>query len=110
MSVNITVIVLIEVNYGTASVSEIVVNWQMVTICILSQHKIYVIVDGRPVYILRLGQMDVKGLIKAVGEEGIIKQVCETQTCCTYYIINCRCSLLAVKHGEIGEYNVNAGF
>lgn len=33
-------------------------------------------IDGRPVYVLRLGQMDVKGLIKAVGEEGIIKQVC----------------------------------
>jgi len=33
------------------------------------------VVDGRPVYILRLGQMDVKGLIKSVGEEGIIKHV-----------------------------------
>ncbi|XP_074647763.1 SEC14-like protein 5 [Tubulanus polymorphus] len=31
--------------------------------------------DDRPLYILRLGQMDVKGLIKAVGEEGILKHV-----------------------------------
>ncbi|KAG8192935.1 hypothetical protein JTE90_028059 [Oedothorax gibbosus] len=36
--------------------------------------------DGRPVYILRLGQMDVKGFIKSVGEEGLMKLtlcVCE---------------------------------
>lgn len=60
----------------------------------------YYIIDGSPVYILRLGQMDVKGLIKAVGEEGIIKQVEKVKsvdksakyggwnkyiaTCCTY--------------------------
>ncbi|XP_067928437.1 SEC14-like protein 1 isoform X2 [Watersipora subatra] len=31
--------------------------------------------EGRPVYILCLGQMDVKGLIKSVGVEGIIKQI-----------------------------------
>ncbi|XP_037081881.1 SEC14-like protein 1 isoform X2 [Pollicipes pollicipes] len=31
--------------------------------------------DGRPLYILRMGQMDVKGLIKAVGEEGLLKLV-----------------------------------
>ncbi|XP_064624503.1 SEC14-like protein 1 [Lineus longissimus] len=31
--------------------------------------------DDRPLYILRLGGMDVKGLIKAVGEEGILKHV-----------------------------------
>lgn len=36
--------------------------------------------DGRPLYILRLGHMDVKGLLKAVGEEGLIKlslHICE---------------------------------
>ncbi|KAF8778329.1 SEC14-like protein 1 like protein [Argiope bruennichi] len=36
--------------------------------------------DGRPVYILRLGQMDVKGFIKSIGEEGLMKltlHVCE---------------------------------
>lgn len=36
--------------------------------------------DGRPLYILRLGQMDVKGLLKSVGEEGILKMtlhICE---------------------------------
>ena len=27
-------------------------------------------ISGRPLFILRLGQMDVKGLIKSVGEEG----------------------------------------
>lgn len=31
--------------------------------------------DGRPLYVLRLGQMDVKGLIKSVGEEGVLKHV-----------------------------------
>ena len=36
-------------------------------ICILS--------DGRPLYILRLGVMDVKGLMKAVGEENLLKHV-----------------------------------
>ena len=30
---------------------------------------------GRPLYILRLGQMDVKGLIKSVGAGGILKHV-----------------------------------
>ena len=36
--------------------------------------------EGRPLFILRLGQMDVKGLIKSVGEEGLTKltlHVCE---------------------------------
>ncbi|KAL0272928.1 UNVERIFIED_CONTAM: hypothetical protein PYX00_005734 [Menopon gallinae] len=36
--------------------------------------------DGRPLYILRLGQMDVKGLLKSIGEEGLLKltlAVCE---------------------------------
>lgn len=36
--------------------------------------------DGRPMYILRLGQMDVKGLLKSIGEEGLLKltlHVCE---------------------------------
>lgn len=36
--------------------------------------------DGRPLYILRLGHMDVKGLLKAIGEEGLLKltlRICE---------------------------------
>jgi hypothetical protein len=32
-------------------------------------------VDGRPVYVLRLGQMDVKGLLKSIGEDGLLKLV-----------------------------------
>uniref|UniRef100_A0A8C5KE19 SEC14-like lipid binding 5 n=1 Tax=Jaculus jaculus TaxID=51337 RepID=A0A8C5KE19_JACJA len=32
-------------------------------------------IDGRPLYILRLGQMDTKGLIKAVGEEALLQHV-----------------------------------
>ncbi|XP_007937907.1 SEC14-like protein 5 [Orycteropus afer afer] len=32
-------------------------------------------IDGRPLYILRLGQMDTKGLMKAVGEEALLQQV-----------------------------------
>ncbi|XP_021488050.1 SEC14-like protein 5 isoform X1 [Meriones unguiculatus] len=32
-------------------------------------------VDGRPLYILRLGQMDTKGLMKAVGEEALLQHV-----------------------------------
>lgn len=31
--------------------------------------------EGRPLYILRLGQMDVKGLLKSVGEQCLLKQV-----------------------------------
>jgi hypothetical protein len=31
--------------------------------------------DGRPLYLLRLGQMDVKGLLKAIGEEGLLQLV-----------------------------------
>ncbi|XP_055377286.1 protein real-time isoform X2 [Condylostylus longicornis] len=37
-------------------------------------------IDGRPLYILRLGHMDVKGLLKAVGEDGLLKlsiYICE---------------------------------
>uniref|UniRef100_A0A0V0GBY7 Putative phosphatidylinositol transfer protein sec14 n=1 Tax=Triatoma dimidiata TaxID=72491 RepID=A0A0V0GBY7_TRIDM len=36
--------------------------------------------DGRPIYLLRLGQMDVKGLLKTIGEDGLLKltlHVCE---------------------------------
>lgn len=32
-------------------------------------------VDGRPLYILRLGQMDTKGLVRALGEEMLLRQV-----------------------------------
>lgn len=31
--------------------------------------------DGRPLYILRLGQMDTKGLVRALGEEALLRQV-----------------------------------
>ncbi|XP_053327747.1 SEC14-like protein 5 isoform X2 [Spea bombifrons] len=31
--------------------------------------------DGRPLYILRLGQVDTKGLVKALGEESILRHV-----------------------------------
>lgn len=31
--------------------------------------------DGRPLYVLRLGQMDTKGLVRALGEEELLKQV-----------------------------------
>ena len=31
--------------------------------------------EGRPLYILRLGQMDTKGLVKAVGEEALLRHV-----------------------------------
>lgn len=36
--------------------------------------------EGRPLYILRLGHMDVKGLLKSIGEDGLLKltlHVCE---------------------------------
>ncbi|XP_061386869.1 protein real-time isoform X2 [Musca vetustissima] len=36
--------------------------------------------DGRPIYILRLGHMDVKGLLKSIGTEGFLKlalHICE---------------------------------
>uniref|UniRef100_A0A3Q3X303 SEC14 like lipid binding 1 n=1 Tax=Mola mola TaxID=94237 RepID=A0A3Q3X303_MOLML len=31
--------------------------------------------DGRPLYVLRLGQMDTKGLVRALGEEQLLRQV-----------------------------------
>ncbi|KAM9744808.1 SEC14-like protein 1 isoform 1-T2 [Menidia menidia] len=31
--------------------------------------------DGRPLYVLRLGQMDTKGLVRALGEEMLLRQV-----------------------------------
>ncbi|KAK2726958.1 SEC14-like protein 1 isoform X2 [Artemia franciscana] len=34
--------------------------------------------DGRPLYLLCLGQMDVKGLVKSVGEEGLLKLTLHT--------------------------------
>ncbi|XP_076764720.1 protein real-time-like isoform X2 [Xylocopa sonorina] len=36
--------------------------------------------DGRPLYILRMGQMDVKGLLKSIGEEDVlllVTHICE---------------------------------
>lgn len=36
--------------------------------------------DGRPLYILRLGQMDTKGLMKAVGEEALLQHVSQGQS------------------------------
>ncbi|XP_016069936.1 PREDICTED: SEC14-like protein 5 [Miniopterus natalensis] len=32
-------------------------------------------IDGRPLYVLRLGHMDTKGLMKAVGEEALLQHV-----------------------------------
>lgn len=34
--------------------------------------------DGRPLYVLRLGQMDTKGLVRALGEEVLLRQVTQT--------------------------------
>ncbi|XP_064423664.1 SEC14-like protein 1 isoform X1 [Latimeria chalumnae] len=31
--------------------------------------------DGRPLYVLRLGQMDTKGLVRALGEEALLRHV-----------------------------------
>jgi len=36
----------------------------------------HAVADGRPVYILRLGQLDVKGLVKSVGYDSILRHVC----------------------------------
>lgn len=33
-----------------------------------------VCLDGRPLYVLRLGQMDTKGLVRALGEEALLRQ------------------------------------
>lgn len=42
---------------------------------ILLMHILFNVIEGRPLYILRLGQMDVKGLLKSVGEDCLLKQV-----------------------------------
>lgn len=43
------------------------------------QHSLHCVpplcTDGRPLYILRLGHMDTKGLMKAVGEEALLQHV-----------------------------------
>lgn len=31
--------------------------------------------EGRPLYVLRLGQMDTKGLVRALGEEALLRYV-----------------------------------
>lgn len=41
----------------------------------LKFHNYIYFLEGRPLYILRLGQMDVKGLLKSVGEDCLLKQV-----------------------------------
>ena len=33
--------------------------------------------EGRPLYVLRVGQLDVKGLLKTVGEGALLKHVSE---------------------------------
>ena len=40
----------------------------------------FFVIEGRPLYILRLGSMDVKGLLKAVGEDGFLKHVSRVLT------------------------------
>lgn len=40
----------------------------VVNICLIN-------LDGRPLYILRLGQMDTKGLVRALGEESLLRHV-----------------------------------
>ena len=32
-------------------------------------------IDGRPIYLIRLGTMDIKGLLRSVREDGFVKQV-----------------------------------
>ena len=44
--------------------------------------------EGRPLYILRLGSMDVKGLLKAVGEDGFLKHVSNTPLFYVFSSIN----------------------
>ena len=52
--------------------------------------------EGRPVYILRLGCMDVKGLLKAVGEDGFLKHVSAVDANCPCLIIELVKDLWAV--------------
>ena len=42
-----------------------------VCVCVCS----CVLPDGRPLYVLRLGQMDTKGLVRALGEESLLRHV-----------------------------------
>lgn len=39
--------------------------------------------DGRPLYILRLGHMDTKGLVRALGEESLLRHVGDVHLTCT---------------------------
>ncbi|CAL7933009.1 unnamed protein product [Xylocopa violacea] len=41
---------------------------------------VFLVTDGRPLYILRMGQMDVKGLLKSIGEDDVlllVTHICE---------------------------------
>lgn len=49
--------------------------FRLIKIFIRHCTKIIFLLDGRPLYILRLGQMDVKGLLKSIGEDGLLKLV-----------------------------------
>lgn len=43
--------------------------------CCLHISNVCACLDGRPLYILRLGQMDTKGLVRALGEESLLRHV-----------------------------------
>lgn len=60
----------------------------MLSFALLGHNYFSFLIDGRPMYILRLGQMDVKGLMKAVGEEAVLKHVS------TFITILCVLSIL----------------
>ncbi|CAN8002366.1 unnamed protein product [Ixodes hexagonus] len=43
-------------------------------VCVCSHVSVSrVVADGRPMYVLRLGQVDMKGFIKSIGEQGLVK-------------------------------------
>lgn len=67
--------------YSLWNVNHVIYN---VNICLIFNFS-----DGRPLYILRLGQMDTKGLVRALGEESLLRHVCNTH--CTAVKV-CVCS------------------
>ncbi|XP_078492178.1 LOW QUALITY PROTEIN: SEC14-like protein 1 [Ciona intestinalis] len=66
-----------KVGYMVIKVDKILTNWSPPPL--FEEYYIggwhYHATDSRPIYVLRLGQMDTKGLLKAAGEEQILKHV-----------------------------------
>lgn len=68
--------------------------------------------DGRPLYVLRLGQMDTKGLVRALGEEVLLRQVTQKylvfRELCDHLIAS-SVGLIPIKPSDSGPVHQRGG-